>query len=63
MHEGVECKLGQNLIDVGQMHLETVFIFVSLRGHPLELASIEELPGDVFVNCEISKWCLIFRAL
>lgn len=45
------------------MHLETVFIFIGLLGHALKLASLKKLPSDVFVDFEIAKWCLIFRAL
>lgn len=38
-----EALLGQHLVDVRQMHLEAVFLFVNILRHPVELAGLVKL--------------------
>jgi len=54
---------GKDLVDVREVHLETVLVLVGLLGHPLELASVEKLFCGFLVDCEVAEGGLVFGAL
>jgi len=50
-------------VDVGEVHLQTVFVLVCLLGHPLEFASVEEFLCGFLVDGEIAERGFVFGAL
>lgn len=48
-------SLRKHLVDVREMHLETVLVFVDVLGHPVELAGLVEFCCCGCVDGEVSQ--------
>lgn len=51
----------QHLVNVRQMHLKTVLLFVYTLRHPFESPGLVQLCGSGAVDCEITNRCSIVR--
>lgn len=62
MEGWVDSLLGEDFVDVGEVHFEAVLVLVDVLRHVLEESGIVKLGCGFCVHGEVSQGCAVVRA-